>query len=92
MAEPSGTRALSGLGARLRALREESGISGLQLAKALGPGWRGRKVSVCRTDGFCLSVRLTDWMRADRLVDLDARTFALLAPLSRGVLTVEVWW
>ena len=45
MAEPTGTRALSGLGARLRALREEAGISGLQLARALGPGWRQPKVS-----------------------------------------------
>ena len=45
MAEPTGTRALSGLGARLRALREEAGISGLQLAKALGLGWRQPKVS-----------------------------------------------
>jgi len=45
LAEPTGTRALSGLGARLRALREEAGISGLQLAKALGTGWRQPKVS-----------------------------------------------
>jgi transcriptional regulator with XRE-family HTH domain len=45
LAEPTGGRALSGLGARLRALREEAGISGLQLAKALGTGWRQPKVS-----------------------------------------------
>ena len=45
MAEPTGARALSGLGARLRALREEADISGLQLAKMLGPGWRQPKVS-----------------------------------------------
>jgi transcriptional regulator with XRE-family HTH domain len=45
LAEPTGGRALSGLGARLRALREEAGISGLQLAKMLGAGWRQPKVS-----------------------------------------------
>jgi transcriptional regulator with XRE-family HTH domain len=45
LAEPTGGRALSGLGARLRALREEADISGLQLAKILGAGWRQPKVS-----------------------------------------------
>jgi transcriptional regulator with XRE-family HTH domain len=40
-----GDRARGGLGARLRAVREEAGMSGLQLAKALGPGWRQPKVS-----------------------------------------------
>jgi transcriptional regulator with XRE-family HTH domain len=45
LAEPTGARALSGLGARLRALREQAGLSGLQLARTLGPGWRQPKVS-----------------------------------------------
>jgi transcriptional regulator with XRE-family HTH domain len=45
LAEPTGGRALSGLGARLRALRDEAGMSGLQLAKVLGTGWRQPKVS-----------------------------------------------
>ena len=45
MAELAGGPALSGLGARLRALRAEAGISGLQLAKTLGTGWRQPKVS-----------------------------------------------
>jgi transcriptional regulator with XRE-family HTH domain len=45
LAEPTGAPALSGLGARLRALRAEAGISGLQLAKTLGTGWRQPKVS-----------------------------------------------
>jgi len=45
LAEQTGTRALSGLGARLHALREEADISGLQLAKMLGTGWRQPKVS-----------------------------------------------
>jgi transcriptional regulator with XRE-family HTH domain len=39
------SRALGGLGARLRAVREAADMSGLQLAKALGPGWRQPKVS-----------------------------------------------
>ena len=38
-------RALGALGARLRAVREEANLSGLELAKALGPGWRQPKVS-----------------------------------------------
>ncbi|HEV2376239.1 MAG TPA: helix-turn-helix transcriptional regulator [Streptosporangiaceae bacterium] len=45
MAGPSDARALGGLGARLRAVREAAGLSGLQLANALGPGWRQPKVS-----------------------------------------------
>jgi transcriptional regulator with XRE-family HTH domain len=37
--------AMGGLGARLRAVREEAGMSGAELARALGPGWRQPKVS-----------------------------------------------
>jgi transcriptional regulator with XRE-family HTH domain len=44
-ATPPEARALSALAARLRALREAAGLSGSQLAKALGPGWRQPKVS-----------------------------------------------
>src|SRR5437763_1956288 len=42
---PTEARALGGLGARLRAVREAAGMSGLQLARTLGPGWRQPKVS-----------------------------------------------
>ena len=45
MADPSSARALGGLGERLRAVREQAGMSGLDLARALGPGWRQPKVS-----------------------------------------------
>lgn len=45
MAESSSARALGGLGARLRTLREQAGMSGLQLARALGAGWRQPKIS-----------------------------------------------
>ena len=44
MAGPTGTRALAGLGQRLRAVREAAGMSGLELARALGPGWRQPKI------------------------------------------------
>lgn len=46
MADPPGGLALSALGARLRALREAAGMTGQQLARALGPGWRQPKVSL----------------------------------------------
>jgi hypothetical protein len=36
-------------------------------------------------------VRLTDWCACpQRVIDLDSRSFALLAPLSRGLVTVIV--
>lgn len=41
--------ALRGLGARLRAIRVEAGLSGAQLAEALGTGWRQAKVSKIET-------------------------------------------
>lgn len=44
-APPAIGRALAGLGARLRALREASGLTGTGFAAALGPGWRQSKVS-----------------------------------------------
>lgn len=47
MADPSTiARALGGLGERLRTVREQAGMSGLDLARALGPGWRQPKVSM----------------------------------------------
>lgn len=39
-------RALGALGARLRAAREAANLSGFELAKVLGPGWRQPKVSL----------------------------------------------
>jgi hypothetical protein len=67
--------------------------AGPLLRKALGPHWRGRTVTVC--SGRCTRVRLTDWClcsRERRLVDLDSRSFARLAPLSRGKIAVTVSW
>lgn len=40
-----GSQVLVGLGERLRALREAAGMSGAQLAGALGTGWRQSKIS-----------------------------------------------
>jgi len=73
------------------AYRPGQAAAGPALRRALGPGWRGTVVTVC-AGSSCLRVRLTDWMRADRLADLDSRSFAALAPLSRGVLEVTVSW
>lgn len=42
---PTAGRALGALGARLRAVREAAGVSGSDLAKRLGPGWRQPKIS-----------------------------------------------
>ena len=72
---------------------EGGAAAGPALRSALGPGWRGMSVAVCRTDGgamACVRVTLSDFMRADRLIDLDSRSFAALMPLSRGLVTVEV--
>jgi hypothetical protein len=67
--------------------------AGPALRTALGPGWRGMSVAVCRTNGgamACVRVTLSDFMRADRLIDLDSRSFAALAPLSQGIVKVSV--
>lgn len=67
--------------------------AGPALRAALGPLWRGRTVSVC-AGSACVVVKLSDWCQCygTRVVDLDAASFAQLAPLSRGVLTVTVQW
>lgn len=66
------------------------------LDAAAGPAlrvgdWRGSWV-VVRANGSAVRVRLTDscWCLGGRLIDLDRRAFRRLAPLSRGVVTVEV--
>ncbi len=81
---------ISGLGTWLRS---PSGVSaaGPALRAALGAGWRGTTVRVCRLS-TCIVTVLGDWMRADRLIDLDDDAFARLAPLSLGVIPVTVTW
>ena len=77
--------------------RSPSGVSaaGPTLRRALGPGWRGSSIRACAGE-MCVVTVLGDWCAcADRpggptVIDLDARLFARLAPLSAGVLRVTV--
>ena len=64
--------------------------AGPRLRSALGPGWRGSVVTVCAAS--CVRVTLSDFMVRDRLVDLDSRSFAALAPLSQGIVEVTISW
>lgn len=68
--------------------------AGPALRAAIGPRWRGTRVTVC-SGARCVSVVLSDWCAcrpATRLVDLNSRSFAALGPLSRGLLPVTVSW
>ena len=55
--------------------------------------WRGRRVTVT-ANGRSVVVALTDACQCygTRLIDLDRRTFAVLAPLAAGLVDVEVTW
>lgn len=57
------------------------------------PGWRGRRVTVT-SGGRSVVVTLVDTCacRGARVIDLYADAFRRLAPLSRGVVRVEVSW
>lgn len=70
--------------------------AGPLLRRAIGKGWRGTQVLVCHgRPSRCLVVTLNDWClcsHGDRLVDLSDEAFRYLAPLSRGVLKVQVGW
>lgn len=72
------------------------------LYAAAGPAlrigaWRGRTVSVC-TKTACVRVILSDWCACypatsrERIIDLSPAAFAVLAPLSRGIVAVTVRW
>ena len=65
--------------------------AGPALRAMLGKGWRGQTVQVC-AGGRCVRARLTDWCACGhgRVIDLDRRLFAALAPPSRGVIRVTV--
>ena len=72
--------------------RSPIGVSaaGPALRAALGPGWRGTVVTVKGPAGEADTV-LSDWMRRDRLIDLDDDVFvAVCGALSRGVCHVIV--
>ncbi len=71
------------------------GAAGPALRGYIGPRWRGSLVSVCAAaTGMCVVVRLSDWClctgHGGRLIDLSDDAFAQLAPLSAGVLGVEI--
>ncbi len=70
--------------------------AGPALRAALGPSWRGTRVSVA-SGGSVVSVTLADWCLcrvggSERLVDLPAGDFAALAPLGLGLAAAEVSW
>ena len=70
--------------------------AGPALRAAIGPGWRGTVVRVC-AGMRCVRTVLGDWCGcvvggSERVVDLDWRSFAALAPLSAGLVKVEVTW
>jgi hypothetical protein len=70
--------------------------AGPALRRALGRPWRGRVVRVV-AGGRAVTVRLVDWCRCyrdtagERLIDLGDEAFVRLAPLSAGLLPVEVF-
>jgi hypothetical protein len=68
--------------------------AGPLLRQAIGKGWRGSQVLVCKHER-CLEVTLNDvcfCKHGRRLVDLSDEAFRYLAPLSRGVIGVAVGW
>jgi len=72
--------------------RSPNGVSaaGPALRSALGPGWCGTRVVVTGPAGSAVTV-VGDFMRADRLIDLDAPVFyATCGPLSLGLCHVTV--
>lgn len=86
---PAATDAMRGVASWFRA-PSGTAAAGPALRRALGSDWRGSRVSVCGSEG-CATVRLTDWMRADKLVDLNPSAFrAVCGPLSKGVCRVTV--
>lgn len=76
--------------------------AGPALRRAIGPRWRSARVTVTRTwtdarggeHSATVVVRLADWCACPgvRVLDLYGSAFSRLAPLSRGVLRVEVSW
>ena len=83
------TGELSGVASWYRYVAGQA-AAGPRLRSALGPGWRGSVVTVCAAS--CVRVTLSDFMVADRLIDLDYRSFGALAPLSQGLVEVTISW
>jgi len=68
--------------------------AGPGLRRFLGKHWRGTVVRVCSSR--CITVRISDWCQCfrgtldERLIDLDRRSFAVLADPRLGLVTVQV--
>jgi len=68
--------------------------AGPALRAFLGPKWRGQRVRVCASR--CLSLVISDWCQClrgkpdERIIDLARSDFALLAPLSQGLVRVTI--
>lgn len=90
--KPKAGRSLVAGSATWYAYRPGEAAAGPALRAALGEDWRGSFVTVTAANGNRVIVRLTDWCLCGhgRVVDLDARAFNALGPLSRGVLRVTV--
>jgi rare lipoprotein A (peptidoglycan hydrolase) len=65
--------------------------AGPALRRALGRDWRGEWVTVIAR-GHRITVQLTDWCRCGhgRVIDLSDEDFKRLAPLSTGVIKVQI--
>jgi transcriptional regulator with XRE-family HTH domain len=84
---PPPSPALSGLGSRLRAIREQAGFSGIELADLLGAGWRQSKISKIETGRQLPSVQdITAWATA---ADVDAAP--LLALRAKAAVGYSSW-
>lgn len=86
------TRSISG-NATYYAYVVGGAAAGPGLRAALGLHWRHQNVTVCATT--CVRVTLSDWClckHGNRLIDLDSRSFARLAPLSQGIVKVTIKW
>ena len=69
--------------------RPGEGAAGPRLRAWLGAAWRGQRV-VVTANGRSVVVTLTDFMVADRLVDLDRASFAVLANPAVGLVLVTI--
>lgn len=96
IAAPRASKSLSGQATWYRWHVGEA-AAGPRLRQALGPHWRFKIVKTCLANAptRCVSVKLSDWClcsQGNRLIDLDVRSFARLAPTSAGVIAVTVHW
>jgi len=86
-AETAGGAPLTGLATWYR-WHPGQAAAGPALRAALGSHWRSQSVRVCAS--VCVTVTLSDYCACQRLIDLDSRSFVVLAPLSQGVVRVTV--